>query len=203
MVNIYSLAGEERAVAGTGAARAVRRNGMVPGVIYGAGKEQVLLSLPKKELKSHYYKQGFLSHMFDISVGKHKYRVLPKDVQLHPVTDEIEHIDFVHINENSKIKIHVTLHFINEAKCPGLKQGGVLNISRHDLEVYCLPNNIPEVIEVDIANLAVGQTIHVNDLVLPKGIETKIDKETTIAAIVTGKVNEEESAAAETEAASK
>ena len=161
---------------------------MVPATIYGAGKAQVMLALPLKELTLEYRKQGFLSHMFDIQVGKDKYRVLPKAIQLHPVTDQIEHMDFIHIDKNTKVKANVSIHFINEAKCPGVKQGGVLTIARHNLEIYSLPDSIPESIEIDVINLNVGQSIHVSDVVLPKGVETKLDPAITIAAIVVGKV---------------
>ena len=197
MSNIHSLQAEDRNVMGTGSARAIRRRSMVPATIYGAGKAQVMLALPLKELTLEYRKQGFLSHMFDIQVGKDKYRVLPKAIQLHPVTDQIEHMDFIHIDKNTKVKANVSIHFINEAKCPGVKQGGVLTIARHNLEIYSLPDSIPESIEIDVINLNVGQSIHVSDVVLPKGVETKLDPAITIAAIVVGKA-EGESAEEET-----
>ncbi|MEK6733501.1 MAG: 50S ribosomal protein L25/general stress protein Ctc [Pseudomonadota bacterium] len=200
MLNTYALKAEARTAVGTGPARELRRRNMVPAIIYGSNKESVMVALPEKELTIQFHKQGFLSHMFDIEVGKNKYRALPKAFQLHPVTDAIEHMDFVHVNEKEKIKINVTLHFVNEAKCPGLKQGGVFNIARHALEVFCLASNIPENIEVDVAELAVGQTIHVSDLKLPTGVETKLDQDATIATIVAGKTsvdNTEESASEE------
>lgn len=197
MSKIHSLDAEERLRVGTGGARAVRMNNMVPAIIYGGGKEQVLIALPYKELTLEYRKQGFLSHMFDIKVGNNKYRVLPKAIQLHPVTDEIEHMDFVHVDLNQKINVTVTLHFINESKCLGIKAGGILNIARHNLEVYCLPDNIPEFIEIDIENLVSGQSIHLSDVKLPEGIETKMDLDTTVAALVAAKSSSEESADAE------
>lgn len=192
MLQTYSLKVEKRERMGTGPARELRRRNMVPGIIYGAGKEPVMIALPAKELKMQYFKQGFLSHMFDIEIdSKHKYCALPKEIQLHPVTDEIEHIDFMHIDEKAPIKINVAIHFVNESKCVGLKQGGVLNAIRHSLEVYCLPSNIPESIDIDIAELTIGQSIHVKDLALPKGVETKLDQDITIATIVTGKTTED------------
>ncbi len=197
MLHTHSLKAEERAATGTGPARALRRRNMVPAIIYGAGKAEVLFAVPEKEMTLQYFKQGFLSHMFDIEVGKKVYRALPKSVQLHPVTDKIEHIDFIHVNENEKIKINITLHFINEEKCPGIKQGGILNIVRHELEVYCLPSNIPENIEIDIAEIGLGQSIHVSDVVLPKGVETKVDLTAAVAAIVAGKVALEDANAEE------
>ena len=152
-----------------------------------------MVSIPSKELTMQYHKKGFLSHMFDIEVGKNKYRALPKSIQLHPVTDEIEHMDFIHVSEKTKIKMTVSLQFINESKCPGVKQGGTLNATRHSLEIYCLPSDIPESIEIDASSLNLGASVHVKDLVLPKGVETKLDPNTTIAAIVGGKAVVEES----------
>ncbi len=184
MSKIHALQAEERQISGTGQARELRRNSKIPAIIYGAGKPQVMISLPYKELTLEYRKQGFLSHMFDISVGKTKYRVIPKEIQLHPVTDEIEHIDFMHIDKNSKIKVTISLHVENEEKCPGIKHGGVLNVARHDLEVYCLPDNIPESINIDVSGLNIGETIHLKDIALPEGVETKLDLDTTIAAVL-------------------
>lgn len=191
MSKIHVLEAEERTVAGTGSARELRRNNKVPAIIYGAGKPQVMIALPYKELTLEYRKQGFLSHMFDIKVGKSKYRALPKEIQLHPVTDEIEHIDFIHVDLDHKIKVSVTLHFANESKCQGIKAGGLLNIARHDIEVYCLPDNIPESIEVDVENLNVGQSVHISDIALPKNVETKMDGSITVAALVAAKTADE------------
>lgn len=187
MLHTISLKAEERGLTGTGPTRELRRRKMVPAIIYGADKQQVLFALPQKELNIEYHKQGFMSHMFDIEIGKKTYRALPKEIQLHPVTDSIEHIDFVHVNEHDKIKITVTLHFTDEDKCPGIKQGGILNAIRHDIEIYCLASDIPENISVNIGSLTVGQSVHVSDLKLPKGVETKLEPTTTIATIVSGK----------------
>ena len=197
MSKTHALQAESRAATGTGEARALRRNSMVPAIIYGSGKPQVAISLPRKEINLEYRKQGFLSHVFDISVGKNKYKAIPKAIQLHPVTDEIEHIDFMHVDKGSSIKVVVSLHIENEEKCPGIKQGGVLNIARHDLEIYCLPDNIPESIHVDVAGLNIGESIHLKDLILPNGIETKLDLDTTIAAVLGAAKEEVEETAEE------
>lgn len=197
MSNNHLLKAIERNNLGTGSARELRRNGMVPAIIYGPNKESITLAVSARELNIHYNKQGFLSHIFDIEVGKNKYRAIPKEIQLHPVTDAIEHMDFMHVDDNQKIKTNVPLHFINESKCPGIKQGGILNVARHFLEIYCFPGNIPESIEIDIAELIIGSTIHVSDLKLPKDVETKIDGNITIAALVSGKTSATAEAAAE------
>lgn len=195
MSTIRILEAEERVKVGTGSARELRRNKMVPAIVYGEGKPQVMIALPYKELTLEYRKQGFMSHMFDIKVGKHKYRALPKAIQLHPVTDEIEHVDFLHVDLDHKIKVSVVIHFTNESKCHGIKMGGLLNVAKHDIEVYCLPDNIPEHIEVDIENLSIGQSIHISDLKLPKGVETKMDGSITVATVVAAKVATEETQA--------
>lgn len=192
MSKIHALQGQERLTMGTGHAREIRRNKMVPAIIYGAGKPQVMLSLPAKELTMEYHKQGFLSHMFDISVGKNKYRVIPKEAQLHPVTDEIKHMDFMHIDKDTAIKVTVSIHVTNEEKCQGIKQGGLLNVARHDLEIFCLPDNIPEAINIDIKDLNIGDNIHLKDITLPEGVETKLDESTTIVAIVAARKAEVE-----------
>lgn len=200
MSNTHSLVAEDRVLTGSGPAKELRRRSMIPGIIYGPGKPQVMISLPFKELTLELHKPGFLSHIFEIQVGKTKYSALPKDVQLHPVTDEIEHIDFVHVDKNTKLKTSVVVHFINEEKCQAIKLGGILNVAMHNLEIFALPSSIPESIEVDIAELTIGQSIKVSDIVLPKGVETKIDPHANVAAIVAGKVEaaaeaEEETAA--------
>jgi large subunit ribosomal protein L25 len=189
MSKAHILKAEARTSIGTGPTRELRRRNMVPAIIYGADKEQVMLAIPSKELNMEYQKNGFLSHMFDLEIDKKKHRALPKEIQLHPVTDEILHIDFVHVDEKQEMKASVILHFINESKCAAIKQGGRFNAIRHSLEIHCLPKNIPENIEIDIAELSIGQSIHVKDLTLPKGVATKIDPNTTIATLVAGRTS--------------
>jgi len=197
MSKIHALQAQERLRTGTGGARELRRNSMIPAIIYGLEKPQVMISLPYKELTLEYRKQGFLSHMFDISVGKNKYRVIPKEIQLHPVTDEIEHMDFMHVDQHHKIKVTISLHFENENKSPGIKQGGVLNIARHELDVYCFPDNIPESIIIDVAELNIGDSIHLKDLKLLEGVETKLDPDTTIATMSGAQKEQETEVAAD------
>lgn len=198
MSKILSLNAEARHETGTGPTRALRRKGLIPAIIYGGKQKEVLLSLPEKQTRIEFHKQGFLSHIFDIHVGEAKYRAIPKSFQLHPVTDEIEHLDFIHVNENEKIKTIVILHFSNEQKCPGIKLGGHLNIIRHNLEIFALPSAIPEQINIDLENLNICDTIHVKDLSLPKGVETKIDPNATILTIVNSSSDNDKETAEET-----
>lgn len=183
MSKILHLKGEERLGRGKGAARALRRGKLVPATLYGGEKPQVMISLPEKELTLEYLKGGFMSHLIDITVGKHKYRVLPKQLQFHPVTDAIIHADFIHVAEHSQIKVLIPLHFINKEKCPGMKHGGVMNAIKHDLEVMCSADSIPDFIEIDIAALEIGGSIHIKDIVLPKGAVSTQDPSTTILTI--------------------
>jgi len=183
MSKIFSLKATLREKVGGGASRAARREKMIPAVVYGHGKEHLHIEVPLKETTLEYHKNGFYSHLFDLDVNGKKYRVIPKKIQLHPVTDNIIHVDFMHISATDKVKLSVPLDFINKDKCPGIKQGGVLTIPMHDLEIMCLADNMPENIVIDLEGVAVGQTIHISDLKLPKGVTATHDAGTTIAAI--------------------
>lgn len=191
MSTIVALEGSKRELVGKGAARSLRRSGLVPAIIYGGGKDEVMLSLPEKELTILYNKHGFMSHLYELKVEKKSFKALVKNVQLHPVTDKIEHVDFLHVAEGSKIKIMVPLEFVNKESSVGIKRGGVLNVSKHDIEIECSANSIPEHLEVDVNSLDIGQSIHVKDLKLPKGANALLDGEATICAIV-GRVEEAE-----------
>ena len=180
MSKIVALSGEERSNLGTGAARALRRENFIPAIIYGGGKKEVMLSLPKKELSMLYDAHGFFSHLYEISVGGHKYRVIPKHVQLHPVNDRIEHIDFVHVAAGSKVKVPVEIEFINKDKSAGIKAGGILSAAHMHVDLLCDPAHIPEMIEVDVVNLELGSVVHAGDLKLPKHVELAVPADYTI-----------------------
>ena len=180
MSKIVALSGEERSNLGTGAARALRRENFIPAIIYGGGKNEVLLSLPKKEISILYEAHGFFSHLYEISVGGHKYRVIPKNVQLNPVSDRIEHIDFVHVAAGSKIKVPVEIEFINKDKSIGIKAGGILSAAHMHVDLLCDPAHIPEMLEVDTLNLELGAVVHAGDLKLPKHVELAVPADHTI-----------------------
>ena len=149
MLKVKVLVGEERLATGTGAARAVRNEKKIPAIIYGGGKNQAMISLPEKELSIEYNKSGFMSHLFDLEIGSKKYRVVPKQIQLHPVTDRVIHADFVHVGEHDKIKVFVPIEFTNRDKCIGIKHGGVLNAVKHEIELLCRADSIPSSIEIN------------------------------------------------------
>ena len=178
------ITAEIRERAGKGAARAVRRAGMVPGVIYGAKQEPVLFQMDPRPLVKLLHKPGFFSHVLTVEVGKNKYDVLPRDVQFDKVTDDPMHVDFLRFAKDHKLNVEVPVHFINEEKSPGLKKGGVLNIVRHEVELLCDPTAIPEALVFDLSGFEVGDSIHISATKLPKGAEPTItDRDFTVATI--------------------
>jgi len=180
----FELNAEMRERAGKGAARATRRAGRVPAVIYGDKKDSIMISIEPLELKRLINTGSFFSHLVEIKAGKDTHRVIARDIQLDPVTDRPLHIDFMRISKGSTITVNVPMHYINELESPGLKFGGVLNIVRHDVELNVSPEAIPEFIEVDLTGLEVGTSIHISAVKLPEGVTPAItDRDFTIATI--------------------
>lgn len=178
------ITAEIRERAGKGAARAVRRAGMVPGVIYGAKQEPVMFQIDPRPLVKLLHQPGFFSHILTVNVGKEKYEVLPRDVQFDKVTDAPIHVDFLRFAKGQTMNVEVPVRFINEEKSPGLKRGGVLNIVRHDVEVICAPSAIPEELVFDLTGVEVGDSIHISAIKLPKGVELTItDRDFTVATV--------------------
>ncbi|AIL65791.1 Ribosomal protein L25 [Rickettsiales bacterium Ac37b] len=184
MSTILPLSAEARERLGKGGSRTLRRLGKIPAVIYGQNKENIHFSLNEKEINSYYYKGNFTTNLFYIELNKNKYQVLPKLVQLHPVTDRIEHVDFIHVSENAEVKVVISLHFVGEDKCIGIKRGGILNIITHNIEVMCHPSKIPHSLEVNVAELDIGRSLHLTDVALPEGVRTVTERSVTIATII-------------------
>ena len=179
-----TIAADVREGTGTGAARAARRAGKVPGIVYGAGRENIMIQLDRDLLNREYVKAGFFNHLYKLKVGKDSMDVLARDIQLHPVTDVIMHVDFMAVKANARITVAVPVHFINEDDCKGLRRGGVLNIVRHEVEVHCPANAIPEQIVVDLAGLDIGDSVHVSMVSLGDNVTPVIDdRDFTIATI--------------------
>lgn len=191
------LQAETRAIAGTGTARALRREGKVPAIIYGGGGEDVKIALNTKELTKEYGKGGFFSKLVDLKVGKESILALPRDIQLHPVSDMIIHADFQRVAKGAKVHVFVPVQFINADKCIGVKRGGILNMVRREVELVCAPENIPDFIIADVANLNIGGSVHIGDVKLPEGVTPAIhDRNFTIATIASSKGMQEETAVA-------
>jgi large subunit ribosomal protein L25 len=183
---------QSRNEAGKGAARALRRIGRVPAIVYGNHVEASKISLPIKELTLQYSKGAFFNKIIDISVDGKVLHTLPRDVQTHPVTDMIEHADFQILDKDTVIHVSVPVKVINQEKSIGLKRGGVLNIVRHELELICKPDAIPAFVEVDVLSTDIGQSIHINSIKLPDDVKTAIkDRNFTIVAVA-GRSKEEE-----------
>lgn len=167
----FILNAELREDQGKGASRRLRHAGKVPGVIYGAGKEAVAISVAHNELFHHLEHEAFYSHVLEIKVGKKIEKGILKDLQRHPAKPLLLHFDILRVKAGEKLKTNVPLHFINEESSVGVKAGGVVSHNVTELEIECLPKNLPEYIEVDVANLEVGHAIHLSELQLPAGVE--------------------------------
>lgn len=178
-----SLNAEKRTTTGKGAARTMRREGKVPAVIYGGKGEELNITLGERELTKEYSRGSFTSRLVDITVGKETIQVLPRDVQLHPVTDKVEHADFLRVTKDSKVTVWVKVKVVDKEKSPGLRRGGVLNVVRHNIEFLCTPESIPSEIQVSVGNLGIGQNIHINDIKLPEGVSPVIKRNFTVITV--------------------
>lgn len=178
---------ELRTKAGKGSSRAIRREGKLPAVVYGAKKDVQPITVDRVAIQKLLNTGGFLSTTYDIVVdGGKKQMVLPRDVQFHPVSDWPLHVDFLRLADDEIIAINVPVHFINEEECPGIKQGGIINAVRHDIELACPANAIPESIEIDLTGLELGDSVHISGIKLPEGVTPVIDdRDFTIATIAT------------------
>lgn len=184
---------EVREGTGKGAARAARREGLVPGTLYGGDREAVSIAVKANVLRKAIHTGKFLSNMVTLEHGKEKQPVIPKDVQFHPVTDEPLHIDLFRVNEDTMIDVEVTVHFKNEENAPGLKRGGVLNVVRHTVELSCPAGSIPEEIVIDLSGKEIGDSIHISEVSLPDGVTPTItDRDFTIATVQGARVMLEE-----------
>jgi len=173
-----------RATTGTGAARAARRDGSVPGVLYGGPLGPVAISVRKNEFRKALYSGKFLGHLVTLKHGGESQPVIAKDIQFHPVSDEPVHFDLYRVDEHQLITIAVAVHFKNEELSPGMKAGGALNINLHEVHLEVPADSIPEELVVDLTGLEMGTVIHASDLKLPKGAKvSKHDAELTIASI--------------------
>ena len=179
------LSAETRDRGGKGASRELRREGRVPAVVYGGKEEPLMIHVEEKLLMKQLMTGHFMNSVVMIDVGGKTIRTLPKDVAFHPVKDRPIHADFLRIAKDAKVTVAVPVVFANEEASPGLKRGGVLNIVRHELEIACDADKIPDEITIDVTGFDVGDSIHISNVTLPKGAESAIaDRDFTIATIV-------------------
>jgi large subunit ribosomal protein L25 len=185
MAQIAELKAQARSGVGKGAARAVRRQGLIPAVIYGDKKDPIPVSLSYKEAMLRIYAGGFLSHVITLDVDGEKHRVIPRDYQLDPVSDKAMHVDFLRVGAGTRLNVEVHVAFFNEDQSPGLKRGGTLNIVRHTVELSCPADAIPEDVRVDLAGLDIGDSVHIDAITLPEGVRPTIqDRNFTIVTVV-------------------
>ncbi len=168
----FEIIAEPREDMGKGASRRLRREGKVPGIVYGANKDAASIMVKQNEISHHLENEAFYSHILTLQVGKAKEKVVLKDLQRHPFKPVVLHLDLLRVDENETLTMRVPLHFLNEDICIGVKEGGgVVSHVMNDLEIICLPKDLPEYIEVDMAEINLGEGIHLTDLKLPEGSE--------------------------------
>ncbi len=193
MAEQNAITGIVRDRVGKGDARALRRDGRLPAVIYGAKQDPLAISLDPRDVNKGLGGGHFFSTVFDIDVGGGtSERVLPRDVQYHPVTDRPLHVDFLRVTGDTRINVDVPVTFFNEELSPGLKRGGVLNVIRHTIEVVCAVSIIPDQLEIDLTDIDIGESIHFGAIKLPDGVEPAItDRDFTVASVSAPTILEE------------
>ncbi|HEY1721840.1 MAG TPA: 50S ribosomal protein L25/general stress protein Ctc [Magnetospirillaceae bacterium] len=202
MSDASSINAAARDRVGKGAARAARRQGQVPGVIYGDKKAATPISFEPRILWAEMNRAGFRTRLYDVQVGSATERCLFRDVQTDPVTDRPLHVDLMRVSATSRIHVRVPVHFTGQEKSPGIKRGGVLNVVNHEIEVVCLASAIPEYLSVDVSALEIGHSIHLGEVALPSGVTPATHfKNVTVATVAAPTVQTETVvAAAPTEA---
>jgi large subunit ribosomal protein L25 len=171
MSNVFEFVANSRGQSGKGAARRVRRQGDVPAVIYGGHKEPQMLVLNHNDVIKHLAHEAVYSHVLDVTVDGKTEKAILKGIQRNPAKFQILHLDFQRVSMTEAVKVHVPLHFVNENTSVGGKKGGIAAHSMVDVEVSCLPSALPEYLEVDLAKLDIGESLHLSDIVLPAGVE--------------------------------
>lgn len=183
MSDVSTISAATRDRAGKGGARATRRQGLVPGVIYGSKQAPLPIAIDPRVLWIEMNKAGFVTRLFDLKVGDKTERCLCRDVQRDPLSDQPVHVDFLRVSAESRIHVHVPVHFLNQEKSPGIKRGGVLNVVEHEIEVICPGDAIPHALEIDLAGLEIGASIHLSQLQLPQGVVAASRQDMTVATI--------------------
>lgn len=166
----FEVNAQPRTGTGTGASRRLRRNGLVPAIVYGAHQDPEMVSVSHNELLKHLEHEAFYSHVLDLRVGDSLTKVVLKDMQRHPAKPFILHVDFMRVSQDEKLKMVVPLHFVNQDTCKGVKLGGVASHNITEVEIVCLPRDLPEFIAVDMAEMEIGSIVHLSELVLPGGV---------------------------------
>src|SRR5436190_3714986 len=200
---VKELKATARPKSGKGAARAERRAGRVPGVIYGNNQPPVTISVDDRDLRQRILAGRFTTTLYDIELEGKKHRVIPRDFHLDPVRDFPIHVDLMRLGEGATIRIHVPLHVVNSEAAPGIKRGGTVNIVTHALDLECSVDNIPQYIDADVSGLEISHSLHLSDVTLPSGVKSLAREDITLVTIVppSGYAEEQKAAAAAAAAA--
>ncbi len=191
------LPAEAREVSGKGISRSLRREGKIPAVLYAKGQEAVRIALPLKEVAMEYAKGRFRNRLVELKFADKTVQALPKDLQFNPVTDMIEHVDFIKVEKGVNLRVKIPVKVSGQERSIGIKKGGVLNIVRHEIEFWCDPAHIPAHIDLNVQAVDIGRSVHIADVELPKGVTPVIKRNFTVATIAgRGKAEEETPAAA-------
>ena len=205
MSDMTTISASERERVGKGSARAARRAGLVPAVIYGNKKAPVGITMEAREITKIVHQPGIFGRLLEIDVAGTKSTVLTRDIQFHPVSDVVMHLDFLRVSQSATVAVAVPVEFINEDKCPGIKIGGVLNVVRYEVELNCPATAIPEKITIDLDGVKIGDSIHISAIPLPEGVSPTItERDFTVATLASpggGVKNEDDVDAAEGEEA--
>ncbi len=187
MNTAHVLDAQQKMANGTGVARALRRDHLVPAIVYGGSEQPMMIAVNEKQLLVETSTAGFFSRLLTLKIDNKDHQVLAKDVQLHPVTDRPMHVDFIRVDKNSRIRVHVPIHFINEDKSPALKRGATLNVVLHNLEVSCAPAAIPESFTVDLSTLEMGCSVNLDAIKLPQDVSAvNATRDHVVATLVGG-----------------
>ena len=200
MRETQDLKAEPRPTTGKGPAYRARQKGFTPAIIYGgknAAPEPVMVS--SRELERHVGTGTFLTTLYNIELDGKKTRVIPRDVQLHPVTDRPVHVDFMRLEKGATITLEIPVHFTGQDVSPGIKRGGTLNIVRHEVELICPADNIPEYLEADLSKMEINDSLHISAMTLPEGVKPTIARDFTIVSVVAPSGMTEPAAGAEGE----
>ena len=205
MSDMTTISASERERVGKGSARAARRAGLVPAVIYGDKKDPVGITMQAREITKIVHQPGIFGRLLEIDVAGTRSTVLTRDIQFHPVSDVVMHLDFLRVSQSATVAVAVPVEFINEDKCPGIKIGGVLNVVRYEVELNCPATAIPEKITIDLDGVKIGDSIHISAIPLPEGVSPTItDRDFTVATLASpggGVKNEDDEDAADGEEA--
>lgn len=184
MAQTYELIASPRDRVGKGSARALRLEGKTPAVVYGDKQPPLSIAVNTKETFLKLHAGGFMTHVVTLKVDDKEIKVLPRDYQLDPVTDTLVHVDFIRVSDTTKVTVSVPVHFVGQENSPGIKRGGVLNITAHDVALLVSANNIPEHLTVDIGALDIGDSVHISAVTLPEGAKLVDHDDFSVAAIV-------------------